>query len=55
MGLGSWNLEVVTRSTSGTAGALLKEPRTIVLPYRLLCVSAPGQTEETPQDPPVDA
>ncbi|MDR3276714.1 MAG: DUF4469 domain-containing protein [Treponema sp.] len=52
---GQWNLEVVTRSTSGTAGVLLKEPRTIVLPYRLLCLSGQSQTEEAPQDPSSDA
>jgi hypothetical protein len=47
---GQWTIEIITRSTS-TTGSLLKEPRTIVLPYKLTCLSGQSQTEDAPQDP----
>jgi hypothetical protein len=51
---GQWTIEVVTRSTSGTADNLLKEPRTIALANRLVCLGN-TQTENAPQDPPGNA
>jgi hypothetical protein len=50
LGQGSWNLEVITRSTS-TSGTLLKEPRTIALLDQLVCLGGRDQTEESPQNP----
>jgi hypothetical protein len=49
---GQWTIEVVTRSTSGTADNLLKEPRTIALSHRLICMGT--KTEDVPQDQPSD-
>jgi hypothetical protein len=46
---GQWTIEVVTRSTSSTVDILLKEPRTITLPHRLLCMGT--KTESASQDP----
>jgi hypothetical protein len=48
LGMGQWNLEVVTRSTN-TTGTLLKEPHTIALPHRLICMGS--KTESSSQDP----
>jgi hypothetical protein len=52
---GQWNLEVVTRYSGGGADNLLKEPRTIALSHRLVCLSRQSETEEAPENSPSDA